>query len=403
MSRRGWFRLVPVWLLMVCGFGLENGGLRAQDAKTVGSVRGTVQLADTRSPAAGVFVFLVEGARQLEPAPTGDYVVRDEDQPSRGEFHGTADAAGRVTIAAVRPGVYYVVARVPGYISPEEYIAPWALAPPTAGAAAVLPQFVQRVTVEAGKESRFELRLERGGAIEGEVRYAGGGPAYRAGSEAEGVAVNLLVRKPDGSFGHGMAGAAHTDAKGHYRVEGLPPATYVVEIAMLGKMVPTSRGLEATGGLLMFAGSTERISRAEVAELRGRETRTVDVILPSAGMRRVSGRVLTPEGKPLERGQVRLVPKGETDEFYGIPLAGRGVPLQTDGVFSVEDVLPDTYVVRFDDQPRIEVAGLTADGKGLRMHRSDPAYAPLSVEVTVGGTDPPPLELRLAPYAGAAR
>ena len=73
------------------------------------------------------------------------------------------------------------------------------------------------------------------------------------GSMERGVGVSLLVRKPEGGFGHCLVGGAQTDENGRYRIEGLPAATYVVEVAMLGGMVPVQGGEEGTQGLKMYA------------------------------------------------------------------------------------------------------------------------------------------------------
>ena len=391
-------RSVAVVVLCLGWMGSVAGGQQANLANgahgsSEGSVRGVIELGDTGEPAAGANVFLTPPPAPMPKIVDGEYIARD--QPVRGEFQATADAAGRVEMAAVRPGEYLVVTQVPGYVSPEEYEAPWALAPVDAAGRAGLPAFVQTVKVEAGKETHFGLRLERGGVIEGRVTYADHRPAYREGAVAFGIAVNLLVRKPGGGFGHGLSGAAHTDADGHYRIEGLPAATYGVQVAMIGGMVPVARGEEATQGLVMYDGGTQRLSRAETVTVKGHEVVKKDLVLPVAGLHTVSGRVIRPDGRPVQEGRLRLAPAGETDRFSGLLLNSIATPIERDGSFHFQSVLPDTYTLSVEEEPRVEMVGLTADGKGLRMRVVPSPYAPVSETVTVGGAEPVEMELRL--------
>lgn len=389
-------RAVGLWVIFagrLIAAGQQTATVDGSAGATTGSLTGVVELGDTRAPAAGAIVFLT-----MPPAPApkivdGEYIVRDE--PPRGAVHATADPTGRVAMREVRPGEYRVVAQVEGYVSPEEYIAPWGLAPVDAAGRAELPAFVQTVRVEAGKETHFVLRLERGGAVEGRVQYADGRPAFHGGSVVPGVAVNLLVRKPEGGFGHCVMCTVHTDENGHYRIGGLPAATYVVEVAIGGEMVPTARGEEGTQGLVMYAGGTQRLGRAETVEVRGREVVREDVVLPLTGLHRVSGRVIAPDGTPPVEGRLRLAPKGETDRYDGPLLNSIVTPIERDGSFHFESVMPDTYTLSLEEERDAAMVGLTTDGKGVKMRIVPARYAPASETVTVGGSDPAAVVLRV--------
>ena len=392
---RGVMRGVGVAAFWVCAMaGVSGGQQGAQADELRGSVSGVVELGDTRAPAAGANVFLLSPPAPPPVIDKGEYVVAD--QPTeRGEFHATVGANGSVAMHDVRPGEYLVVAQVSGYVSPEEYAAPWALAPTDAARRAGLPAYVQTVQVTAGKETHFHMTLERGGVIEGHVQYADGKPTFRGGDWAFRVAVNVLVRKPDGGFGYGMAGAAHTDESGHYRIEGLPPATYVVRVAMLGEMVPTARGEEGTQGLVMYDGGTQRLSRARTVQVKAHEVVTEDLVLPVAGLHTVRGRVIGPDGRPVAEGRLRLAPKGETDRYSGLLLNSIATPIERDGSFHFQSVLPDTYTLTMEQEAGAEMVGMTADGKGVRMRVVRSRYLPVSEMVTVGGSDPAEVVLRL--------
>ena len=379
-----------LWLGVAAGVARGQEALRANEPG--GAVTGVITLGDTGAPANDATVFLVPPPAPIPKIVDGEYIARDE--PRRGESSAKADPAGRVVMQDVRPGEYWVVAQVAGYISPEEYVAPWALAPVDAAGRAGLPGFVQTVRVDVGKETHFALRLERGGVIEGQVRYADGRPAHRGGSVDRGIAVNLLVRRPGGGFGHCVLCTVHTEESGHYRIEGLPPATYVVQVAMLGDMVATARGEEGTQGLVIYAGGTQRLSRAETVHVTGHEAERKDLV-PVSGLHTVSGRVIGPEGKPIMGGNLRLAPKGETDRFGGLLLDAIATPIERDGTFHFHSVLPDTYTLSLEEGDGAEMVGLTADGKGLRMRVVKSPYAPVSETVTVGGSDPAEVVLRV--------
>ncbi len=164
---------------------------------------------------------------------------------------------------------------------------------------------------------------------------------------------------------------------------------------MLGAMVPVQGGEEGTQGLVMYAGGTQRLGRAETVEIKGREVVRKDVVLPVAGLHTVSGRVIGPDGRPIERGLVRLAPTGETDRFNGPLINSIATPIEVDGRFHLQSVLPDTYTLSLEEGPSYQMIGLTADGKGLRMRVVPCPYAPTSETVTVGGSDPAEVVLRV--------
>lgn len=144
---------------------------KAQQQGNTGSVSGMVRLADSGKVPAGVIVSLLPTATRGQPSidpNTGEFVVRDE--PNRGSFHATVDPIGAFEIKNVKPGDYFVLTYAPGYVSQEDYIFPGALAPEQSGSTGPLPVFVQKIHVAAGSVVPVELRLERGGSIEGTIQ-----------------------------------------------------------------------------------------------------------------------------------------------------------------------------------------------------------------------------------------
>lgn len=197
-------RCVHALLLVLCL------SARAQQPPDTGSVAGFVHLMDAGKAAAGVIVSLLppesSGPSLIDPK-TGEFVLRDE--PRHDNLHTTVDTRGAFAIHNVVPGEYSLRAYAPGY----------------------LPQNDDKVQVTAGAVVPVDLRLERGGAIEGEVRFDDGTPAHTGAQVAREVAVSVEIKTEEGKFLR-SGGAAHTDSTGHYRIDGLPPGSYVVFAAL---------------------------------------------------------------------------------------------------------------------------------------------------------------------------
>ena len=377
LSRR---KRILVCLLSMCVVA------RAQQTANTGSVIGVVHLADTGKAAVGITVFLQPPATLKGPVidpKTREFIVRDE--PHRGDFYAKVGPNGAFEIKNVKPGDYFVLTSAPGYISQDAYIFPGALAPrQTTG---TLPAFVQKVHVTSGAATSVDLRLQRGGSIEGTVRLSDGRPAHTGAQIANEVAVSVEVKRKGGFIRSG--GAAHTDNFGHYHIEGLAPASYVVFVALPGKMVPTSSGLQGSEGEIVYASSTVRASQARVVNVRGMENYDhVDIDIPIAGLHKVTGKVVTNTEAVMNNSAiVRLYPSGE-------PSLSRSTPLQADGSFSFDDVSDEEYTIAVDFHGESEMLGLTADKKGLRMKMKKAPYENVSQNIRVAGQDPPAVVLR---------
>ena len=94
---------------------------------------------------------------------------------------------------------------------------------------------------------------------------------------------------------------------------------------------------------------------------------------------------MTAEGTPVTEDLLRLSPKGETDRFGSLLVTSIAAPIERDGSFHFNAVMPDTYTLSMDEERGAEPIGLTADGKGLRMRVVRSPYAAVSETVTVGG------------------
>jgi hypothetical protein len=340
-----------------------------------GSVTGTVLCGDTHAPARGAYVSLQSPASTQPgpPLPRGD------------TFGAQTGIDGSFTIAGVTPGDYYVVVWHPGYISAKEYIYPGALSPQRNGGKDPLPSFVQRVTIVAGGTARVAIQLQRGGTISGAVRYSDGAPVSD-------VALTPKLKLSDGSFADAGAGASHTDAAGHYRIDGLADGSYVVLGGIAGASVPGFGGDRISGsGLMIFAGGGMRPSKARVIAVSGaHEYAAGDITIPLTGLHEVGGMVTAPDGHRLNRGLVRLYPAGE-------PRFPVSAPLEADGAFNFHGIPADRYTILVGDASDWK---LTPKGDGALRYDERTlvaTYGTAAVDVEVGDTDLGNVTLTVSP------
>jgi hypothetical protein len=318
---------------------------------------------------------------------TGEFVVKD--QPHRGDFHATVDSNGSFQIDGVKPGGYYVLTFLPGYLSRDDYIYHGALSPER-GTGATQPPFFRQVEIVPGKVAQTALRLERGGQIEGTVRFSDGKPAHTGKGIAREIALSLEIQSRNGQFIR-TGGAAHTDSNGHFRFEGLAPASYIVFVAQPGGMVTTRRGIMASGGEIIFCCNTVRASKARIIDVHGTEIRDhVNIDLPSSGLHTVTGKVVATRGASIDEGIVRLYPSGEPD-------LSRMTYIRTDGTFTFSDVPDDDYTVSLEFEGHADFVRLTPDETGIVMRMRQPPYKSVHQNVRVAGQDPPPIVLNAEP------
>jgi protocatechuate 3,4-dioxygenase beta subunit len=177
------------------------------------------------------------------------------------------------------------------------------------------PSWKDGVRVPREVEARAEelvLRLGRGGAIEGRVTRADGGPW----AEAELV----VVAMNDGDRPLTTFGLARTAADGTYRIEHLPPTTLIV--------------------VVMSRDSTTAMERPEVRPVQivaGASVRA-DFPAPQRGIR-LHGRLLDAEGAPLAQRNLGLF-DAESASWNQDWVA---TTTHSDGAFAFEGVEPGRY------------------------------------------------------------
>jgi hypothetical protein len=215
---------------------------------------------------------------------------------------------GSFEMPKVPAGTYYVVAQLSGYLSP--------LSPEdrfTGGDGAInrIQALADKIVVQDAPV-RVDVRLERGGSINGVIRYDDGSPAV-------GVTPVRMVMQDDGkwkiSFNFaGMPGAITTDDRGHYRLSGLAKGKYAIKAEL-----PTHQMISGLGGsaslhsnigdaLVVYSGSVFRETEIKPIEVgAGEDVDGIDIVFPIDNLHLVSGTVTAKtDNHPLNAGWVNL-------------------------------------------------------------------------------------------------
>lgn len=316
----------PWPLLLIPLFALASAAQDTASTKQATStVTGHVYCADTNAPARLATVML-EPVRALDndPAP----------HPSRngsGSINTSAvqtQLDGSFTIPKVTPGEYYVVAYKSGYLSTLSTLPDDALQHPTKEDHQLIASVLPRITVQAGLPASIEVRLERGAAISGTVLFDDGSPA-------SGLPVHVLVRRKNGqketwsplrSMPFNMMADVSTDDLGHYRLAGLEPREYIVEVVLqLQSMQFSFTPGEAGGGtavndvakLSFYSGGVARKQDAQPFRVAAsNEHSGKDMTIPLAKLHTVTGELTAAhDGHPLNQGEVKLLNPADKSEL----------------------------------------------------------------------------------------
>jgi len=294
-------------MLLVCG---PLAAATAQQPKAhppqPGTVTGHVMCADTQRPARLVKVALVAVAA---PAPT-----RDNNAKRYADVIGRSPATdfvetgldGSFTISNVPPGAYYIIVDASGYTSPLAQFDSQDLESKDAAFQQQMAKTLLKVNVRSNATINQDVALERGASVSGTVTYDDGSPA-------SGLDVDVLQKDAAGKWKRGAAtryraGFGHvlTDDEGHYRVTGLEPGKYLVEVDLtLSEYTtrinhPSDHPDQATVmrmqtqkySLPLFSGSALRQSAATPISLAVAEQRAgADLDFPLSKLHSVSGQL----------------------------------------------------------------------------------------------------------------
>ncbi len=309
-----------------------------------GAVSGHVYLGDTKSPARNATVYLQPTMSLRESGPPGR---------SNGEDNGLSLSIetsfdGSYFFPQVPYGSYDVTALYAGYVSPYTRLSiaeggslSEAHEPPSSEQRAARERVLKsmaQVDVESILPVNIDVVLERGGAINGTVRYDDGTPAA-------GVDVSALIQKPQGgkegwtafdSMPANMWARIVTDDRGNYRISGLPSGKYVVVVklsAIRSIRYISSHSTSSTGDngtasrLTIFSGSTPRLKDASSFSIALGEERTgEDIQIPMGKLHTVSGNFVSAQDRHVVNAGMAVLSNADDKSFVAAANATKDNP-----------------------------------------------------------------------------
>jgi hypothetical protein len=388
---------VTAFLLMVSGAvcTAQTGAA----APSAGSVEGTIVFGDTQRPARFAKVSLTPVKNDSGDSLSALTKKKDGDvNPS--QIMGAlmsgitllstqTDLEGHYQLADVAPGDYYVMAVVPGYVTPG-MSTDLLEAPSLKG--------VPTVHVEASRAARADETLERGATVSGRVVYDDGSPvtavtvqmvSTKKKDKSDAKDVNpgqLMMAQMNGGLK-----IASTDDRGAFRIAGLLPGEYLVkvEVALAGNQairggVINLNSFRGASKMTVYAPATQHEADAAKLELkRGEETGDIEIKVNLAGTHTVSGRLASAtDHHLLNQGTITLVDTSDKT-------LSRSGSVQPDGSFSILYVPNGSYTLNVTEAADT-VPAAKKKATGLMNFAQDKvvkSYEPVTVTEIVADHD----------------
>jgi Carboxypeptidase regulatory-like domain len=197
---------------------------------------------------------------------------------------------------------------------------------------------------------------------------------------------------------------SQTNDLGQFRMYGLPPGEYyisaslrntdimIMDAALLGGPSSGASGSTPSSGYAptYFPGTTTAANAQRVPVAVGQEAQNTDFALAPVRLAKITGTVMTSDGKPLEGGMVTAMPTGRSGEVGLALMGGANGRTSRDGNFSIPSVAPGEYTLTVRS-----VRIITSDGGDTMMFRATiggggsdgPDSETASVPVVVSGED----------------
>ncbi len=298
----------------------------AQHSETAasGTVTGHVICADTNGPARIAHVVLQPVVDIAPASKTGD-------RPRQISAAVTATLLdGSFTVPNIAPGDYYVFVERLGYLSPFAQLSREDLNHPKPETAALIAKLLTPVSVAANRTSTVEIRIYKGAAISGTIRFDDGAPDANTG-------VSVLTKDKTGKWVPfhtnliaGQFGGATTDDRGQYRIGGLPAGEYIVQTTLaitdifVNGLFTEYHGTSYSNrySLNLYSGDSFRPRDAKTIKVGdGEEANSVDIAIPLSKLHTVSGSVVDANsGRAINGGRVTLLYSDDNTELTSVDI-----------------------------------------------------------------------------------
>jgi Carboxypeptidase regulatory-like domain len=305
--------------------------------------------------------------------------------PEVGVKTSLTDADGRFEFKDLPAGRFSITASKSGYVS--------------VGYGQLRPFESGRPIELADKQAldKIDITMPRGGVISGRIVDEFGEPLADA-----------LVSAMRQTWANGRrrltptGRTSQSNDLGLFRMYGLPPGEYYVSAtlrnadmmidatAMFGGAVSGASGSTPSAGYAptYYPGTTVAGNAQRVTVAIGQEAQNTDFALTPVRLARITGTVMSSEGKPLEGGMVTATPLNRTGEIALAVMGSSTGRTSKDGTFTINSVSPGDYVLNV----RTLRINISEGGGDMMMFRSvvggegaDAETA--SLPITVGGED----------------
>ncbi len=302
------------------------------------------------------------------------------------------DLAGAFQIDRVPPGVYFVVVKYPGCLSPFAAFTQSELEHPTPEQERLLAAAVPTVSVSPNNAAAVNVRLEQGASIGGNVRFDDGTPFVNA-------LVSVKKHGSDGTWAAPRATEVYTEADtgGHWQIGGLPPGEYRVEVLLRieerhqSSLLSdnTSSWNNTLFSVAVYFGDTERARDAKTVTLSDNQrVDNQDVTIPIAKMHTLTGAIVDARtGQALNAGRVSLADGEDDTEITSAAIDAQTrtfvLPFIPEGTYKLKT--KDAREARIESIPLEEGSFGTPQFKTTTLREYAPGEVPLIVQGEMSG------------------
>lgn len=319
-----WLGMVILRVLAITLFLSACCSAQRSEIAATGTVTGHVICADTNGPARIAHVVLQPVVDIASPSKTGD-------RPRQISAAATATLLdGSFTLPNIAPGDYYVFVEKLGYLSPFAQLSREDLNHPKPETAGLIAKLLTPVSVAANRTSTVEVRIYKGSAVSGTLRFDDGAPDAN-------TAVSVLTKDKTGKWvpfhTNLVAGpflGTTTDDQGHYRISGLPAGEYIVRTTLaitdifVNGLFTENHGTSYTDrySLNLYSGDSFRPRDAKTIKLGdGEEANSVDITIPLSKLHTISGSVVdAASGHAINAANIAIVYSDDDTELTSVDI-----------------------------------------------------------------------------------